>query len=79
MWFAALGTYQQNRWFEGFVARLLQGEPAVLRLLRYNPFPHAPPRFVRARLYLYRFTHFGQHGWWIREEQGSYFPAASLR
>jgi len=79
MWFAALGTYQQNRWFESFMARLLQGEPAVLRLLRYNPFPDAPPKYVRARLYLYHFTHFGGKGWWTREEEGQYFPVVSLR
>jgi hypothetical protein len=79
MWFAALGSYQQNRWFESFMARLLQGEPAVLRLLRYNPFPNAPPKYVRARLYLYHFTHFGERGWWTREEQGLYFPVASLK
>jgi hypothetical protein len=79
IWFAALGTYQQNRWFESFMVRLLQGEPAVLRLLRYNPFPDVPPKYVRARLYLYHFTHFGQRGWWMREERGLYFPAASLK
>ena len=79
MWFAALGTYQQNRWFESFMARLLQGEPSVLHLLRYNPFPNAPPKFARARLYQYHFTHFGERGWWTREEEGLYFPVASLR
>ena len=79
MWFAALGTYQENRWFVSFMLRLLQGEPSVLHLLRRNPFPHAPPKYVRARLYLYRFTHFGQRGWWSREERGLYFPPVSLR
>ena len=79
MWFAELDTYQSNRWFVNFMARLLQGEPAVLRLLRYNPFPQAPPKYVRARLYLYHFTHWGERGWWTREEKGLYFPAAGLR
>jgi len=79
MWFAALGTYQENRWFVGFMVRLLQGEPAVLRLLRYNPFPDAPPKHVRARLYLYHFTHFGERAWWSREERGLYFPPVSLK
>ncbi len=79
MWFAALGRYQQNRWFVGFMLRVMQGEPAVLRLLSYNPFPKAPPRYVRARLFLYHFTHFGQSGWWTREERGLYFPAVSLK
>jgi hypothetical protein len=79
MWFAALGTYQQNRWFESFMARLLQGEPSVLALLKYNPFPEAPPKYVRARQYLYHFTYRGQKDWWTREEMGQYFPTVSLR
>lgn len=78
MWFAALSDYRQNRWFVGFLLRILQGEPSVLRLLSYNPFPNAPPKYIRARLYLYHFTHFGQAGWWTREERGLYFPAVGL-
>jgi hypothetical protein len=78
MWFAALGNYQSNRWFVNFMVRLLQGEPAVLRLLRTSPFAHAP-RYVRARLYLYHFTHWGTSDWWMREERGLYFPPVSLK
>src|SRR5581483_5535345 len=47
MWFAALGTYQENRWFSNFMLRLLEGEPAVLKLLQSNPFPGAPPKYIR--------------------------------
>jgi len=79
MWFAALGTYQQNRWFVNFMIRLLQGEPTVLRLLRYNPFPAAPPKYIRGELYLYHFTRWGERAWWRREDRGVYFPPASLR
>ncbi|HXA50784.1 MAG TPA: lipase maturation factor family protein, partial [Candidatus Acidoferrum sp.] len=79
MWFAALGTYQQNRWFVNFMVRLLEGEPRVVRLLSYNPFPNAPPRYVRARLFQYHFTRFGEHGWWRREERGMYFPPVSIK
>ena len=79
MWFAALGSYQENRWFPNFMLRLLQGEPAVLRLLAHNPFPNAPPKYVRARLYIYHFTKWGSRDWWTREERGLYFPAVSLR
>lgn len=79
MWFAALGSYQQNRWFVGFLLRVMRGEPAVLRLLSYNPFAGAPPKYIRARLYLYHFTHFGQPGWWTREDRGLYFPAVGLK
>ncbi len=79
MWFAALGTYQENRWFVNFMVRLLQGEPAVLRLLAWNPFPQAPPRYIRARLFEYRFTTWGARAWWRREELGMYFPPVSLK
>jgi len=79
MWFAALESYQQNGWFVKFMLKLLQGEPAVLRLLQSNPFPHAPPRYIRARFYLYQFTAFGEKGWWKRQERGLYFPPVSLK
>lgn len=80
MWFAALGSYRENPWFENFVARLLQGSPDVLALLQKNPFAGAPPRYVRALLYDYHFTdtHAGGN-WWRRELKGEYFPAASLK
>ena len=42
MWFAALGSAQDNPWFVNFCARLLQGSRPVLRLLDKNPFPNAP-------------------------------------
>ncbi len=79
MWFAALSNYQQNRWFVGFLLRVIRGEPSVLRLLSYNPFPNAPPKYIRAKLYVYHFTHFGQSGWWTREDRGLYFPAVGLK
>ena len=79
MWFAALGTYQSNRWFVNLMVRLLQGEPSVLGLLGSNPFPNGPPHYVRARLYLYHFTRWGSRDWWTREERGMYFPPVSLR
>jgi hypothetical protein len=79
MWFAALGSYRSNRWFVDLVMRLLQGEPRVLRLFSYNPFPKAPPKYVRALTYSYTFTHFGGRSWWNREPTGTYLPAVSLR
>ncbi len=81
MWFAALGTVQNNPWFVQFLVRLLEGSPEVLALLETNPFPDAPPRFVRAVLYDYHFTRFGddQPGWWKRESLGLYCPAITLQ
>lgn len=83
LWFAALGSADQSPWFRAFLVRLLQGSPDVLGLLRTNPFPHAPPRFVRATLYAYRFTDARTKretgAWWQRRSLGLYFPPASLR
>ncbi|HVN34162.1 MAG TPA: lipase maturation factor family protein [Casimicrobiaceae bacterium] len=82
MWFAALGDFRQNRWFIAFMLRLLQGSSPVLALLDGNPFPEAPPRFVRARLYEYRFSDASTRAksgeWWVREPVGWYFPQVSL-
>jgi hypothetical protein len=83
MWFAALGSYQQNPWFGNFCGRLLQGSPEVLALLEENPFPKHPPRYIRAELYDYHFTSFTERdatgAWWKRELIGEYLPPVSLR
>jgi len=83
MWFAALGSADENRWFYNFAARLLQGSAAVLGLLKRNPFPGSPPRYIRAVLYDYRFTDYAERrrtgAWWGRDEKGMYLPAISLR
>jgi predicted DCC family thiol-disulfide oxidoreductase YuxK len=82
MWFAALGNYRQNPWFVSLLEHLLRNTPAVTRLLERNPFPETPPRYIRARLYEYRFTSWAEHratgAWWKREESGEYVPAISL-
>jgi len=84
MWFAALGSYRDNRnqWFLRFCGRLLAGSPPVLGLLERNPFPLSPPRYIRAVLYDYRFTDLAarhQTGdWWQRQPLGLYLPPVSL-
>jgi predicted DCC family thiol-disulfide oxidoreductase YuxK len=83
MWFAALGDYRQNPWLLKFCERLLQGAPEVLALMEKNPFPNAPPRYIRAMVYDYHFTTLAQRradgAWWRREFKGPYCPALSLR
>jgi predicted DCC family thiol-disulfide oxidoreductase YuxK len=83
MWFAALGSYRDNPWIVHFIFRLLQGSPDVLALLDGNPFPGAPPRYVRAQLYEYRFTTWEERrqtgAWWQRRLLGGYLPAVTLR
>ena len=81
MWFAALGSREQNPWFGRLVQRLLEGSPEVLGLFRQNPFPDHPPRVIRALVYDYHFTRFGDPSpaWWKRELLGWYFPLVSLK
>jgi predicted DCC family thiol-disulfide oxidoreductase YuxK len=83
MWFAALGNYQNNPWFVNFCVRLLQGSPQVLALLDRNPFPGAPPKYIRAVGYEYHFTDAATRKrtgeWWSREPVGNYLPAVSLQ
>lgn len=83
MWFAALSNYRSNPWFVNLMIRLLEGSPQVLGLLGKNPFPSAPPRYVQALVYDYRFTGFAERrttgDWWQRKLDGLYFPVATFR
>ena len=78
MWFAALGRYEENLWFQNFCVRLLEGSPDVVRLLARDPFDGRPPRYVRGELYRYHFARAGG-AWWTRERLGEYSPVLSLR
>jgi predicted DCC family thiol-disulfide oxidoreductase YuxK len=81
MWFAALGSVRENPWMIGLMWRLLEASPSVLALLDSNPFADAPPKYVRAQLYEYRFadqpTHAATGQWWVRRLEGLYFPEVS--
>jgi hypothetical protein len=83
MWFLPLSPAYGEQWFMRFLEGLLRNEPALLGLLRSNPFPHRPPVTIRARLYRYRYTTWSERrasgAWWVRELMGDYFPAVSLR
>ncbi|MBX6371290.1 MAG: lipase maturation factor family protein [Acidothermus sp.] len=82
MWFAAMSSPQRHPWFVALVVRLLQADPATLRLLRRDPFDGKPPRYVRALLYRYRFTTWRERRrsgeWWKRELVGLYLPPLAL-
>lgn len=78
MWFAALSPAYAQQWLRPFLARLLRNDAATLRLLRHNPFPDSPPRYVRAQLYQYRFTTPAElrrdRAWWHRRLISAYIP-----
>jgi Lipase maturation factor len=82
MWFEAMAPSPHSGWFFNLLAKVLQGDQETLRLLRSNPFPGAPPRYVRAQYYRYRFTTPEEHRragrWWTREVVGTYYGPVSL-
>jgi hypothetical protein len=80
LWFASLGSWQDNRWVLNAEARLLENSPPVLRLFAANPFGAKPPIAVRAVGYQYWFTTRAERArtgaWWRREALGAYAPTA---
>jgi len=78
IWFAAMASPAEYPWTLHFVWKLLHNDPGTLSLLASNPFPGAPPHFIRARLYRYRFAPLGDPAWWKREPIGQWLPALSL-
>ena len=82
MWFAALAPRARSPWFDRFAVRLLEGAPAVSALLAHNPFADAPPRYLRAMRWRYRFTDADERRrsgrWWRREPLDEYLPVVAL-
>jgi hypothetical protein len=78
LWFASLSTWRQEPIVPRTERALLRGDSDVLLLYAGNPFPHAPPRQVRAVLWQYWFTTPAekrlQGMWWRREQLGLYAP-----
>ena len=78
LWFASLGSWQQNPLVPRTEERLLTNDPDVLALFARNPFPGSPPIQVRAVLWQYWFTSMQQKrktgDWWTRKLLGVYAP-----
>jgi hypothetical protein len=83
MWFAALSPGYARPWLRPFAERLLAGDRDTLRLLRHNPFPDRPPRWVRAVAYRYRFTTPAERratgDWWHRSDPRPYLAPVGRR
>jgi len=78
LWFASLGSWQQNSIVPRTEELLLENEQSVLGLFAGNPYPNVPPRLVRAVLWQYWFSspeHKHMEGvWWRRQFLGTYAP-----
>jgi hypothetical protein len=82
MWFESMAPAPHSDWFFTFLERVLQGDGDTLKLLRTNPFPNAPPRYLRAQYYRYTFTTPDEHRtsglWWNRQRIGTFYGPVSL-
>jgi hypothetical protein len=83
MWFAAMSSPSDHPWFTRLVVKLLEGDRDTTALLQVNPFPVAPPRWIRATYYAYRFTTPAERRatgqWWHREYLGMYLSPVRLQ
>ncbi|HET7890858.1 MAG TPA: lipase maturation factor family protein [Candidatus Sulfotelmatobacter sp.] len=78
LWFASLGTWREYSIVPRTELRLLSNDGDVLNLFAGNPFPHEPPRMVRAVIWQYWFTTMAEKRsqglWWRRHYIGLYAP-----
>jgi hypothetical protein len=83
MWFLPLSASYGNRWFVPFLVKLLENDRPTLGLIGHNPFPEQPPRWIRARLFRYRFSTLGERretgAWWVRTPEGEFLRPIALR
>ncbi len=80
IWFAAMSNYDRHPWVVHLIWKLLHNDPGALSLLAGNPFPGDPPGFVRAELYRYEFTDWGDEpdAWWKRQRIRDYIAPLSV-
>lgn len=82
IWFIPL-RHGIEDWFQLFLIKLLKGEKTVLKLMRYNPFPNKPPKYIQAHLYDYNYTNFETKrrtgNWWERSYLRPYSAIYSLK
>ena len=76
LWFAALGPGSHLGWLTSLADGLRAGTPEVVALMGSNPFAGAPPKYVRAALYDYRFSTPEERSrtgaWWVRSLEGTF-------
>jgi lipase maturation factor len=82
MWFAAMSPAYAEAWLGPLITKLLENDPATLRLLRCSPFTGGAPTYIRASLYRYRFTTSKERresgAWWVRRPLGVYVAPVHL-
>lgn len=83
LWFAAMEPVEASPWVLAFVQRLLEGSREVKIFFEKDPFPNAPPKYIRAFVYDYHFTDAETKrdtgSWWRRDNPRVYLSPLSLR
>ncbi len=76
IWFVPPRPADLMYWFDEFLIRVYEGSPQVIDLLKYNPFPDKPPRYLRVQTYQYWFTTAEERAetglWWKRKYLGQF-------
>lgn len=69
-----------KKWLIHFQWNLLHNDAGTLSLLAGNPFPAAPPKWVRITAYRYHFAPPGNNdgAWWTREKLGDFMQPVSI-
>ncbi|XP_063682569.1 lipase maturation factor 1-like isoform X1 [Bolinopsis microptera] len=81
LWFAAFQQYHQNPWFINLIAKLLEGNSEVRKLIDHDPFTNATlPTYIRAQHYRYQYTPLltENAAVWNRKYLKPYMPPVSL-
>jgi hypothetical protein len=74
LWFLPLKYARQQsmpEWYSSFLDEILRGNEDVLALLGPNPFPTAPPYYLRTVVYKYEYAPWTSKNWWLREALGT--------
>lgn len=79
LWSAAPSNIQKHMWVSALTFRLLQSDPAVLRLLGVPVVPRKKPAYVRAMLYKLKYSKLpGTAGYWKRKALAEFLPPVNL-
>jgi hypothetical protein len=74
LWFAALDPQGNGDFLQRIMQAILHGSKPVMELMGTDPFDGHPPKFVRLRVYQYRFTAADERArtgdWWTRKDTG---------
>ena len=71
----AKSSIEMQPWLQRFMRKLLDGDARAASLLAHDPFAGAKPSWLKADLYRYEMTGFGDTAWWRRTPVRPYVPA----